>query len=392
MTIKPYARPDVRQEDINAVCDVLKSQFLTTGPKVPELESCFSRYVNVAHSVACGNGTHALHLASMAIGLKPGDKVIVPAMTFLATANAPRMCGADVIFSDVDPDTGIMTLHHLKEAATRAGQGVVAIYPVHIGGHVADMKAISAYARERGWKIIEDACHALGGESQGSAVGSCAYSDLTCFSLHATKSFTSCEGGVVTTNDEAFANRMRILRNHGMHRDGEMVLSDLALDENGDANPWYYEMSELGNNYRLSDVHAALAICQLSRMDEVRARREEISTRYRKEFNHLSPFLKCIAPIDDDKALLHLFQVLIDFEGLGKTRSALCKELLAKGVGTQVHYIPVPWQPYYVALYGKPNLPGAKSFYERVLALPLYSSLSDGDVDDVIEAVKAVFA
>jgi len=392
MAIKPYACPDVRTEDIDAVCDVLKSQFLTTGPKVPELESVFSKYVDAKQSVACGNGTQALHLASLAIGLKPGDKVIVPAMTFLATANAVRMCGADVVFSDVDPDTGIMTLDNLKEAASRAGGGVVAVYPVHIGGHVADMEALSTYARAKGWKIVEDACHALGGDSQGHKIGNCAYSDMACFSLHATKSFTSCEGGVITTNNTEFADRMRILRNHGMHRDGEMTNLDLAQDENGKPNPWYYEMHEVGNNYRLSDVHAALAICQLSRMDEVRARRQEIETRYRNELKNISPYLRCVEPVRKDNSLLHLFQVLIDFEGVGKSRADICQALLEKEVGTQVHYIPVAWQPYYVALYGKPELVGAKAFYERILALPFYSSLSDEDVGDVIQAVKQVLS
>lgn len=392
MTIKPYARPDVRPEDIDAVCDVLKSQFLTTGPKVPELESCFSTYVDVAHSVACGNGTQALHLASMAIGLKAGDKVIVPAITFIATANAVRMCGADVIFSDVDPDTGIMTLENLKEAAVRAGEGVVAVYPVHIGGYCADMKEISAFARKKGWKIVEDACHALGGDSQGYKVGSCHYSDMACFSLHATKSFTSCEGGVVTTQDGVLAERMRILRNHGMSRQGDMRFPDLAHDEVGNPNPWYYEMQELGNNYRLSDVHAALAICQLSRLDEIFLRRQEIKEFYKKELKNISPYLTCIEAKTEGHELLHLFQVLIDFKGLGKDRATLCKELLEKGVGTQVHYIPVAWQPYYVDLYGRLDLEGAAMFYEKILALPFYSSLSNEDINEVVEAVKSVLS
>lgn len=392
MTIKPYARPDVRREDIDAVCEVLKSQFLTTGPKVPELEARFCEYVDVKEAVACGNGTQALHLASMALGLKPGDKVIVPTLTFLATANAVRMCGADVVFADVDPDTGMMTLETLKEAAGRAGEGVVAIYPVHIGGHCADMKALSTYARQRGWKIVEDACHALGGQSQGHKVGSCSYSDMACFSLHATKSFTACEGGVVTTKDEDLAEKMRMLRNHGMVRSGDMKNPVLAFDETSqELNPWYYEMQALGNNYRLSDVQAALAICQLSRMDEVRSRRLQIENRYRSAFGGISPHLKGVAPSSQGEALLHLFQVLIDFKALGKSRRTVCKELLDKGIGTQVHYIPVGRQPYYVGLYGESDLAGADLFYERVLALPFYSSLSDEDVEEVIQGVKSIF-
>ncbi|SCA57881.1 DegT/DnrJ/EryC1/StrS aminotransferase [Candidatus Terasakiella magnetica] len=377
MSFKPYARPDVRESDIDAVVDVLKSQFLTTGPKVPELEKQFTALVQAKEAVACSNGTTALHLASLAIGLKPGDKVVVPALTFLATANAVRMCGADVVFCDVDPDTAIMTLENLKAAEEKAGEGIVAIYPVHIGGHCADMKSLSDYARSKGWKIVEDACHALGGTNQAYPVGACAYSDLACFSLHATKSFTSCEGGMVTTNDAQMAERMRILRNHGMLRDEK-------------TGPWAYEMNELGYNHRLSDVHAALAICQLSRLQEVGQRRMEIVQKYREELDGLSPYIKSVSPTENGEPLLHLFQLLIDFDKLGKKRPEVCKALMEKGVGTQVHYIPVANQPYYVELYGEPNLPGAQLFYERVLALPLYSSLSEAEVNEVISAVKDV--
>ncbi len=377
MTIKPYARPDVREEDIAAVCEVLKSQFLTTGPKVPELERLFSASVGAENAVACANGTAALHLASLALGLKPGDKVIVPTLTFLATANAVRMCGADVVFSDVDPDTGIMTLENLKAAHARAGEGVVAIYPVHIGGHCADMKALSAYAREQGWKIVEDACHALGGTNQGFPVGACGYSDMACFSLHATKSFTACEGGVITTNNYDLADRLRLLCNHGIVRDG-------------DTGPWAYEMHELGYNYRLTDVQAALAICQISRMEEVRTYRQALAEKYRQAFDIGASHVTPVSATGNGEPLLHLFQLLIDFEELGKAREHVCRELIEKGVGTQVHYIPVSSQPYYKNLYGNTDLPGAQRFYERVLALPFYTSLTEQEAEDVILKIKEV--
>ncbi|NVJ92676.1 MAG: UDP-4-amino-4,6-dideoxy-N-acetyl-beta-L-altrosamine transaminase [Methylocystaceae bacterium] len=376
MTIKPYARPDVRKEDIEAVCNVLASQFLTTGPKVPELEDLFASLVAAKEAVACNNGTTALHLASLALGLKPGDKVVVPALTFLATANAVRMCGADVVFCDVDPETGIMTLDHLKEAEQNAGSGIVAVYPVHIGGHCADMKAISSYAREKGWKIVEDACHALGGTNQGYSVGACGYSDMACFSLHATKSFTAAEGGMVTTNNEAFAERMRTLRSHGMTRDE-------------DVGPWAYKMTELGYNYRLTDVQAALAISQLNRMAEVREIRNELALSYRTALEGYSPHVQCVKETGYGEPLLHLFQLLIDFEGLGKTRATVMENLLNKGVGTQVHYIPVANQPYYVDLYGEAHVPGAQQFYERALAIPFYAGLSQSEQDEIITALKS---
>lgn len=375
--MKPYARPHVTPEDIETVSAVLESQFLTTGPTVPALEEAFSTLVEVKESVACSNGTTALHLASLAIGLKPGDKVIVPSLTFLATANAVRMCGADVVFCDVDPDTGIMTLDNLEQAAEKAGEGVVAVYPVHIGGHCADMKAISTYARARGWKIVEDACHALGGTNQGYKVGACGYSDLACFSLHATKCFTTCEGGMITTNNEDYAQKMRILRCHGMERDPE-------------TGPWAYKMEELGYNYRLCDVQAALGISQLARVETVRQRRAEIVERYRKAFDGLSPFVKSVEPTGQGDPLLHLFQLLIDFDALGKSRAQVMTQLMDRGVGTQVHYIPVSSQPYYVNLYGKVEMKGAEKFYERVLALPLYVGLTEDDVEDIIAAVKEV--
>jgi UDP-4-amino-4,6-dideoxy-N-acetyl-beta-L-altrosamine transaminase len=374
MALKPYARPDVRDEDIAAVCDVLTSQFLTTGPKVPELENSFARKVACKEAVACSNGTTALHLASLAIGLKPGDKVIVPSLTFLATANAVRMCGADVVFCDVDPQTGIVTLDEIRKAEEKCGAGIVAVYPVHIGGYCADMQAISNYARKKGWKIVEDACHALGGNAQGHPVGACAYSDLACFSLHATKSFTAAEGGVITTNDPQLATRMRKLRSHGMEPDPQ-------------TGPWAYKMTEMGYNYRLSDLQAVLALSQLTRMDEVAQIRAGIVERYRRALEGRSPYVQCVVSQTTGRPLLHLFQILIDFDGLGKNRAQVMTDLSARAVGTQVHYIPVCDQPYYTDLYGPQDMPGAHRFYDRVLALPLYCGLGDDDVEDVISAV-----
>jgi dTDP-4-amino-4,6-dideoxygalactose transaminase len=270
-----------------------------------------------------------------------------------------------------------MTLDNLKEAHERGGDQIVAIYPVHIGGHCADMKALSDYARRQGWKIVEDACHALGGTNQGYPVGACGYSDMACFSLHATKSFTGAEGGVVTTNDAELADRMRRLRNHGMVRDEK-------------TGPWAYEMTELGYNYRMTDVQAALAIKQIARLDTVRKRRGEIAGLYRSAFEQLSNSVKPVAPSGNGQPLLHLFQLLVNFSELGLSRDNICRQLLDKGVGTQVHYIPVAAQPYYLDLYGEQDLPGAHSFYDQVLALPYYSSLTDEEVEEVIQAVKSV--
>lgn len=389
MSIKPYARPDVRAQDVDAVVEVLNSQFLTTGPKIAELEAFFVQMVGAHEAVACSNGTTALHLAALALDLKPGDWVIVPAVTFLATANAVRMCGAEVVFADVAAENGLLTLSGLQEAESRAKGPIKAVFPVHMGGHCCDMKAISQYAQEKGWAVVEDACHALGGRSQGQWVGSCGYSDLACFSLHATKSFAAAEGGVVTTNRPDLAQRMRRLRNHGMNREGDFLNPELAYDA-GEVNPWYYEMDELGYNYRLSDIQAALALSQLKRKENVAKTRAELVAAYRLGLKGLAPVLRPVAPNGLGDPLLHLFQVLIDFDKLGKSRAQVCRELRAKGVGTQVHYIPLHHQPYYQKRYGEVQLDGADSFYEQVLALPLYSALTTKDVETIVQAVHQV--
>jgi len=389
MPIKPYARPDVRAQDIDAVVEVLNSQFLTTGPKISELEAFFAQMVEVKTAVACSNGTTALHLAAQALDLKPGDWVVIPAVTFLATANAVRMCGADVVFADVSAENGLLTLSAIQEAEGRARGPIKAVFPVHIGGHCCDMEAISSYARNKGWAVVEDACHALGGSNQGQLVGSCGYSDLACFSLHATKTFTAAEGGVITTNRSDLAARMRRLRNHGINREGDFLNSDLAYDA-GEVNPWYYEMTEMGYNYRLSDLQAALALSQLKRKKTVVKIRAELVAAYRRRLKGLEPVLRPVVPNGIGDPLLHLFQVLIDFDTLGKSRAQVCRELLDAGVGTQVHYIPLHHQPYYRKKYGPVMLEGADKFYERVLALPLYSSLTTGDVDLIGQAVRNV--
>lgn len=387
MALKPYAQPTICDEDIEAVVEVLKSQYLTTGPKVPELENVFAQMVGAREAVASSNGTTALHLAALALGLKPGEKVIVASVTFLATANSVRMCGSDVVFADVDADTGLMTLESIKDAEARAGGNIRAVFVVHMGGYCCDMKAISAYARGKGWAIVEDACHALGGWDQGHAVGSCAFSDLTCFSLHATKSFCAGEGGMTTTNDPQVAARLRRLRNHGMNREGDFQKPELAFS--GEIkNPWYYEMAELGYNYRMTDIQAALAISQLSRRDEIFAVRANLVEAYKTDLLALETHVRPVAPNATQKPLLHLFQVLIDFEALGKTRAGVMHDLMARGVGTQVHYMPLHLHPYYQNLYGELELKGALSFYNRVLALPLYASLSPQDVREITAQLK----
>lgn len=392
----PYGRQAIDDDDIAAVAAVLRSDFLTTGPAVKEFEEAFAVETGAAYAVACANGTAALHLAALALGLGPGDHVVVPSVTFLATANAFRFVGAEVIFADVDPDTGLMGEKQLSKVLTaNRDKRIRAIAPVHLGGRPADPVNISTVARAAGLFIVEDACHALGTsyDSNGVScrVGACRHADLATFSFHPVKTIACGEGGMVTTSDPALAARLSKLRNHGMIRDAAAFQRhDRAFDASGKPNPWYYEMPEIGFNYRLSDIHAALGLSQLRKLDRFASRRRALAARYDELLAYLSPL---VVPVRRDSAtdpVLHLYQVQIDFAALGMSRSALMETLRASGIGTQVHYIPVHSQPYYRARYGEIHLPGAEAFYQRCLSLPFYPDLTDNDVRRVADALRHV--
>jgi UDP-4-amino-4,6-dideoxy-N-acetyl-beta-L-altrosamine transaminase len=379
----PYGRHAVDEADIEAVVAVLRSDFLTTGPAIAVFERAFAAQAGAAHAVACANGTAALHLAMMALDLKPGDAVIVPTITFLATANCARYCDGDVIFADVDPDTGLMTPATLREAIARAGGvKIKAIAPVHLGGAECDMAAIAAIAREIGAVVVEDACHALGTRADTRQVGDCTYSAMTVFSLHAVKTVAAGEGGVVTTNDPILAKRLAMLRNHGAMREpAGFVDPEFSRDEYGAPLPWAYEMQALGYNYRLSDIHAALATTQLSKLPAFAARRRALWTLY-------GPMLKAlnIGFVDMSAGTCpHLFIALADFSR--RPRADVMARMKAAGLGTQVHYMPVHRQPYYKALYGAADLPGAEAYYSRCLSLPLFATMTERDVFRVIDAL-----
>lgn len=382
----PYGRQTIDDADIAAVAEALRGDFLTTGPAVAAFEAEFARAVGAPHAVSCANGTAALHLAALAHGLVPGDVVIVPTLTFLATANAARYVGAEVCFADVHPDTGVMTPETLSRAAAAAGKAgtgrVKSITPVHLGGNVCDMPEIAGIARHAGWSIVEDACHAVG----GAGVGACTHSDMAVFSLHPVKTITAGEGGVVTTQQPALAERLARFRNHGMVRESAAFTErEQAFDAAGGANPWYYEMPEPGFNYRLTDIQAALANSQLKKLPTFVARRQALAARYDQALARLAPVVRPV-PRAGTPAL-HLYAVLIDFAGIGRSRAEVMRRLRADGIGTQVHYVPVHRQPYYRARYGKFDLPGADLYYARTLSLPLFPAMADGDVDRVADAL-----
>ena len=378
----PYGRQSIDDDDVAAVAQALRADMLTTGPLVEEFEGDFARATGASHAVACNSGTAALHLAALALGLGPGDAAIVPTLTFLATANAVRYTGAEVVFADVDADTGLLTPATLEAAIARAGTARLrAVFPVHLNGQLCDMQAIEAIARRHGLAIVEDACHALG----LPGIGAAAHGGMACFSTHPVKAIATGEGGVVTTADARHAATLMRLRSHGMVRE-PAAFENRALAFDGDApNPWYYEMPEPGWNYRLPDVLCALGISQLRKLHAFFARRQEIAAQY----DHLlAPLAPALRPIPRTRAHgWHLYAVLVDFAALGTTRRRFMAALREQGIGTQVHYLPVHHQPYYVRRYGEIALPGADAYYARCLSIPFYPAMTDADVARVAEAL-----
>lgn len=399
----PYGRQSVEEEDIAAVAAVLRGDWLTQGPAVAAFERALAVRVGAADAVACANGTAALRLAYAALGLGPGDAVVVPSNTFLATASAARHAGAEVAFADVDPDSGLMGAAEAEAAiarAAKAGWRVRALAPVHYAGQTAPMAELGALARREGLAVVEDACHAIGtvGLSGGreTPVGACADSALTVFSFHPVKTIAAGEGGAVTGNDPALMARVRRLCNHGMMRSpgpGEGFADPgAALDEGGAPNPWYYEMAEPGFNHRLSDIHAALVLSQLGRLDRFAERRRRLMGLYADRMARLAPLVLPPAAVPWCRPAWHLCAARIDFPAAGRTRAAAMAALRDLGIGTQVHYIPVHRQPYWRNRYGDLALPGAMAHYARTLSLPLFPAMADSDVDRVAAALERVLS
>jgi UDP-4-amino-4,6-dideoxy-N-acetyl-beta-L-altrosamine transaminase len=384
----PYGRQSVDEADIAAVVEVLRSDYLTTGPAVAEFEAAVSAATGAPFVVACANGTAALHLAALALEIGPGDCAIVPAITFVATANAVRNVGAQVVFADVDSESGLMEAEHVEAASARAPGPIKAIFPVHLNGQCADLSAIRATADRLGAAVVEDACHALGGKYRGNPVGSGAYGDVATFSFHPVKTVTCGEGGAVAMRDSGLHRIVTRLRNHGIERDAAgFADKTLGLDAEGVANPWYYEVAMPGLNYRLSDIQAALGARQLTKLGQFVATRRRLVAAYRERLRHLAPLIRPIALAPDNDAAWHLMVVLIDFDRAEIDRAQLMRRLHISGIGSQVHYIPLPWQPYYRALDQHESYPGAEEYYERCLSVPLFPDMEIADVERVVEAL-----
>jgi UDP-4-amino-4,6-dideoxy-N-acetyl-beta-L-altrosamine transaminase len=372
---------------------VLRGSWLTQGPVVEQFEAAFAAHLGVRHAVACSSGTSALHLAALATEIGPGDAVIVPANTFLATANAARLCGAEILFADVDPDTGLMTAEHAAATLSRsAGNRIRAIFPVHFAGQCEAPDELHSFAQEHDLLVIEDASHALGStydvDGETYPVGACDHGDMATFSFHPVKTIAMGEGGAVTTNDDRLARRLRDLRNHGMTRESERYTrADLAFDPSGRPHPWYYEMQTPGLNYRASELHSALGLSQLSKLDRFVDSRRKLAEHYDRRIGELGPAVISLARTANCQPAWHLYVGLVDFAAIGTTRDDFMLALRERGILTQVHYIPVPWQPYYADRYGHLDLPGAAAYYARCLSLPLFPSMDEGDVDRVIDTI-----
>jgi UDP-4-amino-4,6-dideoxy-N-acetyl-beta-L-altrosamine transaminase len=398
-TFLPYGRHQIDEDDIAAVVRVLRSSSLTGGPSVAEFEQAFAERVGARYAVACSSGTAGLHLATMALGLGIDDAVVVPTMTFLATANAARYVGSEVVFADTDPGTGLMRQADLLAALAADHQrNVKAVIPVHLNGQCVDMESVAEIAARQGLRVVEDACHAIGAsyrtrDGNKVLVGSCRHSDMTVFSLHPVKTIAMGEGGIVTTNDAKLYELLTRLRSHGMVRSpAQFTQREEAFDQSGRVNPWYYEMPEPGFNYRASDIHCALGRNQLLKLNRFLARRKELADLYDLALASLRPKLQPIPRVSGCDSGWHLYVVGIDFTTLGLSRASVMEALRARGIGTQVHYLPVHRQPYYRQRYGALSLPGANAYYASCLSLPLFPALTDDDIGQVATALGRVIA
>lgn len=386
----PYGRHHVDAEDIAAVVDILSGKQLTQGPMIDAFEAAVASYVGARYAIAVSSGTAALHLAAMAAGVGPGRRLITSPITFVASANAALYCGGSVAFADIDPATVNMSPAAL-EAALAAHPDTAAVIPVHFGGLPCDMAALTRIARAHGAIVIEDAAHALGArQADGTPVGSCSQSDMTCFSFHPVKAIAAGEGGMITTNDTALYRRLIRLRSHGINKLDDPFHAPEAAVENGQSNPWYYEMQELGYHYRITDIQCALALSQMKKLDSFIARRRALARTYDAAFatfRHLRP----AQPEGRDRSGLHIYVLRIDHAAIGKTRGDVMRALRDRGVGSQVHYIPVPLQPHYARLgFGPADCPAAMDYYGQALSIPLFYDLTDAQQAEVITALRDI--
>jgi perosamine synthetase len=387
----PYGKHHIAEEDIQAVVSVLRNGVLTQGPAVEVFEQALATYVGARYAIAVSSGTAALHLAALAAGVGPGKTLITSPITFVASANAGLYAGGDVAFADVEPDTVNMSPTALK-AALENSPNTKAVIPVHFAGLPCDMPAIKALADAAGALVIEDAAHALGATyPDGRRVGCCVHSSMTIFSFHPVKAIAAGEGGMITTNDEAIYRKLLRLRSHGINKLDDPLMDLEQSQTNGYLNPWYYEMQELGFHYRITDMQCALALSQFAKLDRFISRRRQLVARYDAALSQMK-FCRPSQLSGRNSSGHHLYVLRANFREIGKTRQEVMTLLKAQGVGTQVHYIPVPQQPHYQKLgFAGSKYPNAHSYYQEALTIPLFYDLTETQQDFVIARISDLF-
>ncbi len=383
----PYGRQDISESDIQAVVDVLRSDFLTQGPAVGAFEEALRNYCGASHAVAVNSATSALHAACLALGVGPGDRVWTSPITFVASANCAIYCGAQVDFVDVDPLTWNLSVDRLAEKlATAQSEGRLpkVVIPVHFGGQPCDMEGIGRLADRYGFSVVEDASHAVGARYQGDPVGNARFSDITVFSFHPVKIITSGEGGMSLTNDPRLAATLRRLRSHGVTRN----VADMTQEPDG---PWYFEQIELGFNHRMTDLHAALGASQVRRLDAFVARRHEIARRY--ELKLSGEPVVAQARHSDSFSSMHLYAIRLRLDRIRPSRREVFEALRAGGIGVNVHYIPVYHHPFYRRMgFLRGYCPEAEKYYAEALSLPMFPALTDDQQDEVVRTLRAAIA
>ena len=383
----PYGRQDINQSDIDMVLDVLKSDFLTQGPMVPRFEAAVAQHVGAGHALAMNSATSALHVACLALGLGAGDILWTSPLTFVASANCGLYCGATVDFVDVDPRTYNMCPEKLESKlieAQQQGKLPKIVVPVHLCGQPCEMDKIHALSKQYGFKIIEDASHAIGGKYKGAFIGNCAYSDITIFSFHPVKIITTAEGGMALTNNSELAASMALLRSHGITRDPSLMTHEPD-------GAWYYQQIVLGFNYRMTELQAALGVSQMTRLDDFITSRHVLADRY----NQLLSALPITLPfqIADSYSGLHLYVIRLDLNKIKKTHVEVFDALRKGGIGVNLHYIPVHLQPFYQQMgFSAGDYPEAEQYYQEAISLPMYSTLSFEQQDIVVRVLSNILA
>ncbi|WP_370258669.1 UDP-4-amino-4,6-dideoxy-N-acetyl-beta-L-altrosamine transaminase [Marinobacter nauticus] len=383
----PYGKQDISQADIDAVLGVLESDFLTQGPMVPRFEQVVASHVGASHALAVNSATSALHIACLALGLGKGDWLWTTPVTFVASANCGLYCGANVDFVDIDPKTYNLCPEALKaklESAKQSNRLPKVVVAVHLCGQPCDMQAIDGLAKEYGFKLIEDASHAIGGKYQGEFIGSCRYSDITVFSFHPVKIVTTAEGGMAVTNSAELAEKMNLLRSHGVTRDPALM----TREPDG---PWYYQQVDLGFNYRMTELQAALGVSQMDRLDAFVARRHQLAKRYDRLLSDLPVVLPWQHP--DSYSGLHLYVVRLKLDVISRTHREVFESLREQGIGVNLHYIPVHTQPFYESMgFEAEAFPQSMAYYREAISLPMFQGLTDDQQDEVVEALRVALA